>query len=61
MARITFQRGFKAGVAEGKSIVEMVNLFYQNNTASHFYRGLNEIIQKEMVRRKIEIKENKDG
>ena len=50
------QRGYKAGVAEGKSIVEIVNLFYQNNTALHFYKGLLEILEEEYKRRKEEKK-----
>ena len=46
-------RGAKAGLDLGKSIVEMANLMYQNNTAAHFYRGLFKIISEEMQRRNI--------
>ena len=46
-------RGGKSGVATGKAIIEMVNLMYQNDTASHFYEGLYKIILKEMCRRNI--------
>lgn len=33
-------RAYKAGVHLGKSIAEMVNLMYQLNTASNFWKGL---------------------
>lgn len=49
------QRGYKAGLAMGKSIIEMVHLMYQNNTAKHFYRGLNKIIQEEIKCRSIDL------
>lgn len=45
------QRGYKAGKAAGEALVEMVNLMYQNNTISHYYRGLDEVLRREMDRR----------
>lgn len=44
-------RGYKAGLAMGGAIIEMVHIFYQNDTAAHFYRGLKEVIQVEMRQR----------
>lgn len=44
-------RGYKAGLRMGEASIEMVHLMYQNNTAAHFLRGLNEKIKEEMVRR----------
>ncbi|KKK58105.1 hypothetical protein LCGC14_3047800 [marine sediment metagenome] len=55
--KIKTQRSYEAGVKMAESIVEMVNLFYQNNTASHFYRGFTKEISKEIDRRVNEIKE----
>ena len=46
-------RSYKAGKDMAKAIIEMVHLMYQNNTAAHFYQGLNELIQKEMRDRKL--------
>jgi len=48
-------RGRKAGSQMGRAIVEMVHLMYQNNTAAHFYRGLIEVVRKEMKRRGLEV------
>lgn len=45
-------RGREAGRAMAKTIIEMVHLFYQNNTAKHFYIGLWSELKKEMERRK---------
>lgn len=45
------QRSYNAGKEMAKALIEMVHLMYQNNTAAHFYRGLNEEIDKEMSRR----------
>ncbi len=39
-------RAEKAGEHLGKSIIEMVNLMYQNNTAENFYRGLLTVLNK---------------
>ena len=47
------QRAYKAGIKTGEAIVEMVHLFYQNNTAAHFYRGLFEVVEKEMKNRNV--------
>ena len=47
------QRAYKAGVKMAESIIEMVHLMYQNNTAAHFYKGLRNRIIKEMVERDI--------
>jgi len=33
-------RAEKAGIQLGKTIREMINLMYQNNTARNFYKGL---------------------
>lgn len=45
-------RSYKAGEALGESIVEMVNLMYQNKTADRFLFGLYNIILDEMIKRK---------
>ncbi len=47
------QRAYKAGLAMAASIIEMVHLFYQNNTTAHFYKALYKIIKKEMIARNI--------
>lgn len=46
------QRSYKAGKLKGEAIVETVHLFYQNNTAAHYYRGLDEVLKKEIARRR---------
>lgn len=56
MSRAT-QRSLKAGKHMADSIIEMVHLFYQNNTAAHFYKGLCENIGKEIERRAIILEE----
>jgi len=47
------QRGYKAGTAIAKAIIEMVHLMYQNNTAAHFYKGLDKAIRFEMEIRNV--------
>ena len=57
-------RAYKAGQAMGEAIVEMVHLMYQNNTASHFYRGLHEVLIIRMVeleRERQQLIQNKDN
>ena len=46
-------RAFKAGVALGQAIIEMVHLMYQNQTAYNFYKGLFAALGGEFERRKI--------
>ena len=46
-------RPARAGIAMAKSIIEMVNLMYQNNTAEKFLVALNTIIAEELNRRTI--------
>jgi len=41
----------KAGKLRGKSIIEDVNLFYQNTTALKYIKALKEIIDEEYERR----------
>ncbi len=41
----------KAGELKGKSIVEDVHLFYQNNTALRYLESLKEVIDTEYFRR----------
>ena len=43
-------RPYKAGLALGKAIIEMVHLMYQTRTATKFYAGLFEAL-KEKERR----------
>ena len=47
-------RARKAGERLGESIIEMVHLMYQNNTAKNFYIGLLSVLRRELVERKIE-------
>jgi len=47
------QRAYKAGKAFGEALVEQINLMYQNNTIANYYRGLDEILQIEMERRRV--------
>jgi len=47
------QRSYKAGKKMANAIIEMVHLFYQNNTAAHYYRGLIEVIKEEMQQRDV--------
>lgn len=51
-------RAHKAGVNQGKALVETIHLMYQNRTISHYLRGLNEEILKEMDRRNLINKPN---
>lgn len=44
-------RAYKAGENIAKAIIEMVHLMYQNNTAKHFYDGLNKTLSDEIERR----------
>lgn len=44
-------RANKAGAEMGRAIIEMAHLFYQNNTANHFYHGLMDVLWKEFARR----------
>ena len=39
-------RAENAGEQLGNAIIEMVNLMYQNNTKSNFYRGLRTALNK---------------
>ncbi len=58
------QRSYKAGEAMAKAIIEMVHLMYQNKTASHFYRGLHEVLIIRMVeleRERQQFIQNKDN
>lgn len=48
-------RAEKAGIDQGKAIVEMVHLMYQNNTSSNFYKGLMAVLEEEVRRRKNKI------
>jgi len=50
-------RPYKSGKALAKSLIEMVNLMYQNHTAESFLTALYDEISKEMKRRKITKKE----
>ena len=45
----------------GEAIIKMVHLMYQNNTAAHFLRGLNEKIKEEMERRHLTSAMHSDG
>jgi len=45
-------RAYKAGVVQGKSIIENVNLFYQNRTAIKYMVGLMSVLIPEFKRRK---------
>lgn len=45
-------RGYLAGKLLGRALIEMIHLFYQNNTARHFYIGLYSELEKEMEKRK---------
>lgn len=53
-------RAEKAGESLGKSIVEMVNLMYQNNTALRFFDGLMLILKDEYEKRVDEMFGNKN-
>ena len=44
-------RAEKAGRDMGNSIIEIVNLMYQNNTAKNFYIGLIKILHCELIKR----------
>jgi hypothetical protein len=44
-------RAEKAGRAIAKSLIEMINLMYQNNTAYNFTKGLVNELDREMVHR----------
>ena len=44
-------RAWKAGEALGRSVVESVQLMYQNNTAMNYLKGLHREIEKEIFRR----------
>lgn len=46
-------RPYKAGKSLARSIIEMINLMYQNATAEKFILALHHEILKEMERRKI--------
>ena len=39
-------RAEKAGEKMGESIIEMMNLMYQNNTAKNFLEGLTNVLYK---------------
>lgn len=45
-------RPYKAGLSLAKSVIEMVDLMYQNKTALAFLTALNNRISKELERRK---------
>lgn len=47
-------RAESAGYQLGGSIVEMVNLMYQNRTAEKFYSGLVAVLGLEIERRKLD-------
>ena len=51
--KIVNTRPYKAGLSLAKSIVELVNLIYQNDTAKKFLIGLQIGLLKEMERRGI--------
>lgn len=53
-------RADKAGEAMAKSIVEMINLMYQNNTAFNFLNSLLTHLHKDFMRR-MEERKNKAG
>ena len=44
-------RASKAGEKLGKSIIEMINLMYQNNTAVNFLLALCRVLSKEKKKR----------
>ena len=46
-------RPYKAGLAMGQAIVEMVHLMYQNQTAAKFYQGIFAALGGEFERRNI--------
>ena len=39
-------RAEKAGIQLGESIVEIIHLMYQNNTARNFWKGLMSVLEK---------------
>lgn len=41
----SMSRAEKAGRAMGESLIEMVHLMYQNNTAANFWRGLMDVLK----------------
>lgn len=53
-------RAFDGGVNLGRSIVEMVNLMYQNNTAKNFYEGLLFVLNEEVAKRKGKVGKPRD-
>jgi len=50
-------RPYKAGLALAGSIIELVNLMYQNETAEKFFTALYNELLKEMKHRGIKVKE----
>ena len=54
------ERANDAGKAAGKALIEMVHLFYQNNTALVFLRALNIELWEEETRRLAELDKEKD-
>lgn len=48
-------RPYKAGAAFARSVIEMVNLMYQNQTAEKFLTALYEEIQQELKKRGITV------
>lgn len=53
-------RALLTGKKLGESIISMVHLMYQNNTASNFYKGLMHVLNSEIKNRKTQ-KAKKDG
>ena len=45
-------RAYKAGTQLGQTIVEMVHLMYQNQTAKRFFSGLMKVLNLEHKRRR---------
>ena len=56
-------RPARAGVQLGKSIIEMIHLFYLNDNALEFLKGVAETLRKELGRRVKELvaKEKEGG
>jgi len=51
---MTKTRAGKAGWQMGLAIIEMVNLFYQNKSALHYYKALTVALNDEYHRRKLD-------
>ena len=51
MSSIENTRPYKAGVSLARSVIEMVDLMYQNKTAQKFLRGLISTLSKEQQER----------